>query len=446
VTINKNRRTALAYLLLDLSSVVVFFNVVIDLRMLEPQVLLVPLLVPAFLFFVMIHLIDGYGSQSDLMSLDYACLHLIASAFAALTMLFFAFILVSSGLELRSSRSAIVVAYAVVGVVTLSYRRLIYLRQVSARGQRHLIFIGGAADYATFRSECERLKTTMPLTHVSSEDGFSALGGVMAAVEGGRMQVEAIVIRESVRDLPADVPMRLMSFYFAGIPTYTLEIFHQVYWRKIPLYRINPTWLFQEGFQIAREPVFERIKRASDILLAIVGLTLAAIPIALAAVAIKVEDGGRVFFRQRRIGRNRVGFELIKLRTMRESGGTGPLYTQLGDSRITRVGRLLRTARLDELPQLWNVLRGEMSLIGPRAEWDLLVDKYDKEIPCYHFRHLVKPGITGWAQVNYRYGAGVEDTLRKLEYDLYYIRSFSFMLDASIVLKTFHVMILQKGR
>jgi lipopolysaccharide/colanic/teichoic acid biosynthesis glycosyltransferase len=131
---------------------------------------------------------------------------------------------------------------------------------------------------------------------------------------------------------------------------------------------------------------------------------------------------------------------------MREAKGTGDPYTRRGDLRITRAGRWLRNARLDELPQLWNVLRGQMSLIGPRAEWDRLVVEYEREIPCYHFRHLVKPGITGWAQVNYRYGTGLQDTLRKLEYDLYYIRNFSFMLDASIVLKTLHVMILQKGR
>jgi lipopolysaccharide/colanic/teichoic acid biosynthesis glycosyltransferase len=130
---------------------------------------------------------------------------------------------------------------------------------------------------------------------------------------------------------------------------------------------------------------------------------------------------------------------------MRVSGPAADPYTKPGDARITRAGRLLRAGRLDELPQLWNVLMGQMSLIGPRAEWDRLVAEYEREIPSYHFRHLVKPGITGWAQVNYRYGSGVEDTLRKLEYDLYYIRNVSFMLDASIVLKTLHVMLLRKG-
>jgi len=141
-----------------------------------------------------------------------------------------------------------------------------------------------------------------------------------------------------------------------------------------------------------------------------------------------------------------VPFQLLKLRTMRAGSVGGDLYTKNNDPRITRVGSFLRKSRLDELPQLWNVLKGEMSLIGPRAEWDLLVADYERQIPCYSYRHLVKPGITGWAQVNYPYGASLDDTLRKLEYDLYYIRHFSFLLDASIALKTVQIMIFGKGR
>jgi lipopolysaccharide/colanic/teichoic acid biosynthesis glycosyltransferase len=151
-----------------------------------------------------------------------------------------------------------------------------------------------------------------------------------------------------------------------------------------------------------------------------------------------------VFFRQTRVGRDRRPFPLYKLRTMRAATG-GARYTAKGDKRITRVGSFLRASRLDELPQLWNVLKGDMSMIGPRAEWDVLVADYEKQIPCYHFRHLVRPGITGWAQVNYPYGANLDDTLRKLEYDLYYIRNYSFRLDAAIVLKTVHVMLFAKG-
>jgi lipopolysaccharide/colanic/teichoic acid biosynthesis glycosyltransferase len=269
---------------------------------------------------------------------------------------------------------------------------------------------------------------------------------VINQVQRGELAVDAIILRESSRELQPAVAQQLVTLYFAGVPTFTLELFHQVYWRKIPLYRLNQTWLFQEGFQIAREPVFERLKRASDIFLAVVGLMLAAPLILGCGLAIWLEDRGPVFFRQSRVGRNRVKFSLLKLRTMRPSAETGIPYTQPGDARVTRTGRFLRATRIDEFPQLWNVLCGDMSLIGPRAEWDRLVEEYERQIPCYYFRHLVKPGITGWAQVNYPYGANLEDTLRKLEYDLYYIRHFSFTLDASIVLKTIHIMLFGKGR
>ena len=189
-----------------------------------------------------------------------------------------------------------------------------------------------------------------------------------------------------------------------------------------------------------------RLKRLSDLALSSLGSVLFLPLVAVAAIAIWLDDRGPVFFRQTRIGRHGVPFRLFKLRTMRVGGDAGDPYTQASDVRITRVGRLLRTTRLDEVPQLWNVFRGEMSLIGPRAEWDRLVLDYERQIPCYYYRHLVKPGITGWAQVNYLYGAGLDDTLRKLEYDLYYIRHFSFLLDASIVLKTIHIMLFGRGR
>jgi lipopolysaccharide/colanic/teichoic acid biosynthesis glycosyltransferase len=276
--------------------------------------------------------------------------------------------------------------------------------------------------------------------------GIQSFEDVIQRAEKQELPIEAIVLRESSREFPPAVSQQLIRLFFNGVPTYTLELFHEAYWRKIPLYRLNQSWLFQDGFQIAREPVFERAKRISDVVLSILGLLLVAPLLLPAACAIWLEDRGPVFFLQTRIGRNRVPFSIVKLRTMRVQATAGERYTQPGDSRITRVGRFLRASRLDEFPQLWNVLRGDMSLIGPRAEWNVLVDDYERQIPCYHFRHLVKPGITGWAQVNYPYGANLEDTLRKLEYDLYYIRHFSFMLDAAIVLKTIHIMLFGKGR
>ena len=254
------------------------------------------------------------------------------------------------------------------------------------------------------------------------------------------------MLRESGRELVPGVAEQLVKLYFSGVPTYTLELFHQIYWRKIPLYRLNQIWLFQEGFPIARMPVYERLKRLSDVILASLGLILASPVLAVTAAVVWLEDRGPVLFRQSRVGRNGTPFQIVKFRTMAVNSDQGDRYTRPGDPRITKVGKFLRTTRIDEIPQLWNVIRGEMSMIGPRAEWDKLVTDYEREIPCYFFRHLVKPGVTGWAQVNYPYGANLEDTRRKLEYDLFYIRHYSFRLDAAIVLKTIHIMLFGKGR
>jgi exopolysaccharide biosynthesis polyprenyl glycosylphosphotransferase len=446
LAINPNRKASLFLLLADVVSVGAIFNLVFLLRLETTNAVTWPLLVPTVILVCSLQLIDGYGSQADMLSLDYASLHLIASSFAALITLLFAFAFIPAGFGLQSSRIAIVVSFGLLGAVTLGYRRVLYERTTASREDRNLIFVGGTDDFEVFKSECSRMGVRMPLVHLDSRDDYREFEPFLESISISSILVEAIVIKESGKVFPAWIPMKLVQLAFDGVPTYTLEIFHQVYWRKIPLYRINPIWLFQEGFQIAREPVFERIKRGSDIALSILGLLLFGWLVCLAAVAIKIEDRGPVFFVQKRIGKLKTPFDLFKIRTMRAASEAGDPYTRQSDARITRVGQFLRASRLDELPQLWNVLRGQMSLIGPRAEWDRLVNDYEREIPCYHFRHLVKPGITGWAQVNYRYGTGVEDTLRKLEYDLYYIRKYSFTLDASIVLKTLHVMLLKKGR
>ena len=375
---------------------------------------------------------------------------------ATVAILLLTFVFVPEGYELQSSRSVIAFSFLVLIPLTLSYRRMMYEQASVARNQRSLVFLGETAAFDTFREECRQMAVPHPLIHaelVTAQAAALGPGGeriwpftqVLREVEEGRLSIEAIVLRESNRDLPSDTLQRLVRLYFSGSPTYTLELFHEIYWQKIPLYRLNPTWLFQEGFPIAREPVFERLKRVSDIGFSLFGILLAAPLVAAAAIAIFADDRGPVFFVQSRVGKNGVRFKACKLRTMRPLAG-GELYTRQGDVRITRIGKYLRSSRLDELPQLWNVLRGDMSLIGPRAEWDRLVEDYERQIPCYYFRHLVKPGITGWAQVNYTYGASVEDTIHKLEYDLYYIRYFSFRLDASIVLKTIHVMLFGKGR
>ncbi len=456
----RRRNPVLLLAFLDVVSAVAAFNLIAFFRGLVTVEgpLIGPLLAPIAILVFAIYLVEGYRARTDMLSVDYASQHTIALFGAMIATLLLAYVFLKPPYELQSSRLVIALTFVALIPLTLSYRRVFYLRALASRGERGVVFLGDRASCELFRAECTKMGMTqrviysvassesLPDFELSPVDTLRPFPEVLADVKAGRIDVEAIVLRESARELPSDISRQLVQLYFAGVPTYTLELFHQVYWQKIPLYRLNQTWIFQEGFQIAREPVFERIKRASDIALSLIGLVLAAPLVGAAAIAIWCDDRGPVFFAQTRIGKNHQPFRLIKLRTMRAATKSDEVYTRLGDARITRVGKLLRTTRVDEFPQLWNVLRGDMSLIGPRAEWDRLVEDYEREIFCYHFRHLVKPGITGWAQVNYPYGASIDDTIRKLEYDLYYIRHFSFRLDATIVLKTIHVMLFGKGR
>jgi exopolysaccharide biosynthesis polyprenyl glycosylphosphotransferase len=455
----KGRSITALLVLLDAIAVVLVFNGMAWAWgvMRWEGLIIIPLTLPVLMHFLAVYLIDGYNPRTDMMSVTYTSLHTIALVFVLLFTLLLTYAFIPAGFPLQGSRLVITGACVLLIPVTLSYRRFFYQRQQAQKQQRYFMFLGSPESCVAFKEECRKSGMTQAVlyaTHATFARGLAPAGPAISAPPFGDVvhyleeyegAIDAIILRETSQELPSIVAQKLMELHFSGVPTYTLELFHEVFWRKIPLYRLNQTWLFQEGFQIAREPVFERLKRISDLGLSAFGLLLALPFFPLVAAAIWLDDRGPIFFRQSRVGRNRVLFDIVKLRTMRV-GGTGSDYTQKNDARITRLGHFLRASRLDEVPQLWNVLIGDMSLIGPRAEWVRLVEDYEKKIPCYHFRHLVKPGITGWAQVNYPYGANLEDTLRKLEYDLYYIRYFSFVLDASIVLKTIHIMLFGKGR
>jgi len=187
-------------------------------------------------------------------------------------------------------------------------------------------------------------------------------------------------------------------------------------------------------------------KRWLDIASSALSLILS-LPLCLfVALAIKLDSWGPVFYRQERVGQDGKTFTMLKFRSMRnDAEENGPKRAAINDDRITRVGRFIRKYRLDEIPQMINVLKGDMSFIGPRPERPIFVDKFAKEIPYYPQRHVVKPGISGWAQIRYPYGASKEDALEKLKYDLYYIRHFSIFFDISIILETGKVVLLGKG-
>ncbi|MDZ7833598.1 MAG: TIGR03013 family XrtA/PEP-CTERM system glycosyltransferase [Desulfobacterales bacterium] len=242
------------------------------------------------------------------------------------------------------------------------------------------------------------------------------------------------------------VPLHeLIQYKFIGIEILDGARFYEALTGKVPVKRINPSWLiFSDGFHIGR---FKRmLKRALDVVAAS-SLFLISLPIFfLTALIVKLESAGGVFYRQKRVGENEKIFELIKFRSMKESAEQeGPVWAQAGDARVTKFGRFIRETRIDELPQLINVLKGDMSFVGPRPERPVFVESLVKEIPFYGNRHHVKPGITGWAQINYPYGASVEDALRKLEYDLYYIKNLSIALDLLTIFQTIKVVLFRKG-
>ncbi len=215
---------------------------------------------------------------------------------------------------------------------------------------------------------------------------------------------------------------------------------------KILLDDLKPSWLiFSDGFRASRITRF--VKRIIDLSMSLIGFVLSAPLMALTALAIRLESDGPILYTQERIGENGRLFTVYKFRSMRidaEHDGE-PVWARDGDERITRVGRVIRVARLDELPQFWNVVRGDMSFVGPRPERPYFVDQLSRQIPFYQQRHAVKPGLTGWAQVKYQYGSSVEDAMEKLRYDLYYIKHMSIFFDLTIVLDTVKVILFGKG-
>jgi len=238
---------------------------------------------------------------------------------------------------------------------------------------------------------------------------------------------------------------QLLQLKFSGVQVADAHSVYEKVTGKILLTNLEPSWLFlSAGFRKSR--FLLTAKRSIDIAISLFGIILGLPLMGAIAFAIWLETGFPILFRQERVGLGQQPFTIWKFRSMlQDAEASGPSWAQSNDPRITRVGRLLRKFRLDELPQLFNVLRGEMSLVGPRPEQTKLCKMLEQMIPMYWRRHSIRPGITGWAQVKYQYGSNIEDAKRKLEYELYYIKNLSLMLDLAIILATFKVILFGRG-
>jgi exopolysaccharide biosynthesis polyprenyl glycosylphosphotransferase len=215
---------------------------------------------------------------------------------------------------------------------------------------------------------------------------------------------------------------------------------------KIEVENLNPSWIvFNDGFRRSSSFIF--LRRLFSLAISLVGLIIAAPLIPLIMLAVRLDSEGPAFYTQTRMGKAGSLFKVVKFRTMRVDAefATGPQWAGDNDPRVTRVGRFLRTSRLDEIPQLWCVLKGDMAFVGPRPERPEFIEMLSKEIPYYPVRHMVRPGITGWAQIKYKYGSTIEDAREKLQYDLFYIKNASLGLDLLIVFQTVKTVLLRRG-
>jgi exopolysaccharide biosynthesis polyprenyl glycosylphosphotransferase len=256
--------------------------------------------------------------------------------------------------------------------------------------------------------------------------------------------VDMIAVTRRVLSIP-DLCRFSYQLLCAGVNVIEFSYLYERFTGRIPISAIDEGW-FLISFREFDKRGYELAKRSVDLTFVLLLGVITPVLLPFIALAVKIDSPGPVFFRQKRVGKDGRVFNLIKIRTMvQDAELQGPQWAAKEDWRITRVGSWLRKSRLDELPQIWNILKGEMSLLGPRPERPEFVEELAQQIPFYELRHLVRPGLTGWAQINFRYGSSVADAKVKLQYDLSYIKNRSILHDISILLKTVGTMLRYEG-
>jgi sugar transferase (PEP-CTERM system associated) len=260
-----------------------------------------------------------------------------------------------------------------------------------------------------------------------------------------KQKVHRVIV--AMKDRRGNMPMdELLELRMQGVKIEEATSWLEKISGKIELENLNPSWLvFNEGFR--RSPAFVLVRRALSVVISMIGLVLTLPLLPLIMLAVHLDSEGPVFYTQTRVGKNGKLFKVVKFRTMRHDAeaASGPQWAGNNDPRVTRVGKFLRTTRLDEIPQLWCVLKGDMAFVGPRPERPEFIEALSKEIPYYGVRHITRPGVTGWAQIKYKYGSTIEDAREKLQYDLYYIKNASVGLDFLIMFQTIKTVLLRRG-
>ena len=278
-------------------------------------------------------------------------------------------------------------------------------------------------------------------------DAGPCLGAPFMALDIAKEKQATMILLLPDAPIDDDIAHDLLEAKLRGSMVVDIRSFYEHVVQRLPLSQINDEWLLQtEGFSLNTRGSLRRLKRALDVLISLLLLIPAAPIMLITAIIVRLESPGPVIYKQDRVGLFEKEFTVYKFRSMRaDAEKNGAVWASAKDTRVTKFGKFIRKVRIDELPQIWNILKGDMSFIGPRPERMAFVTKLKETIPYYSLRHTVKPGLTGWAQVCYPYGASEEDARRKLEYDLYYIKNMSILLDINIVFKTVGVVLFPKG-
>jgi sugar transferase (PEP-CTERM system associated) len=357
--------------------------------------------------------------------------------------------------EFSLGRGIAVFAAPAILVLLFCWRIFLEHKGIMLGGAERVLILGtGPAGVSVVRDILDRPELHMSVVGFLDEKGENiGMSLVNPSVIGAASELEAIVAAEkidrvvlSLKERRGGTPMReLLHLKFAGVSIEDAQSLHERITGRIPIENLSPSLLFlSEGF--GKSPWLLAAKRFGDIVISFVALVVTVPIMALVAAAIWLESGSPVLFRQERTGLGGRAFEILKFRSMRQDAeAKGPSWAASDDDRITKVGSFIRKARFDELPQIFNVFRGEMSLVGPRPERPFFCRQLEEATPYYALRHSVRPGITGWAQVKYQYGSSIEESKTKLEYDIFYIKHLSFFLDIAILFETAKVVLYGRG-
>ncbi|WP_374283407.1 TIGR03013 family XrtA/PEP-CTERM system glycosyltransferase [Desulfovibrio sp.] len=351
----------------------------------------------------------------------------------------------------RFDRETVAMLFALSLCLSLGWRWIYHLNAERLTHPLRILLVGVDRAGKVRQLLAEGLPKAEILGYVGERDqgpdAGPCLGAPFMALDIAKEKQATMILLLPDAPIDDDIAHDLLEAKLRGSMVVDIRSFYEHVVQRLPLSQMTDEWLLQtEGFSLNTRGSLRRLKRALDVLISLLLLIPAAPIMLITAIVVRLESPGPVIYTQDRVGLFEKEFTVYKFRSMRaDAEKNGAVWASAQDARVTKFGKFIRKVRIDELPQIWNILKGDMSFIGPRPERMAFVTKLKETIPYYSLRHTVKPGLTGWAQVCYPYGASEEDARRKLEYDLYYIKNMSILLDINIVFKTVGVVLFPKG-